>query len=414
MLFGSVFLIVLSLVVLIVLVFVFLVLVVVVMERRTVYCPDLEPEWLDPKDLGAATDELEDVTVTTEDGVKLQGWFYRTFLQKLIAKVREDHENKKAGKKPKEMSAEALKDAAPLIGSPTVLYLHGNSGNISHRYPILRDLADGTQFNIFIVDYRGYGKSEGKPSEEGLKKDAEAMLHALLKREDIDKKRIIVYGQGIGAHLAFHLATNESTKNLFQAMVIENTFSSIHDMAVDLVPSWLTFLSRFVKAKFDSLGLLQKTKLEIPTLFVASAQDEVVPHAQMRALFRAARRAATPECKTYVKMYRYEGKDHHRIASINQDAFYKNLLDWSCKVLLHDSCTEEEMRQMEEELQMGNMDDVVEEEPELLPGEEEDEESDVETVGAKEEETPAATAAAQPESEIHKRKGGKKDRKVDA
>jgi len=397
-----------SVVLLVVLVIVLLIVMVIISEKKTLFSPDMDPAWVDPKEFGAASDELEDVTVTTEDGVQLFGWFYRTFLQKLIAKMREDKENRKAGKKV-DTTAEALKDAAPLIGSPTVLFLHGNSGNISHRFPILRNLANGTQFNLFAVDYRGYGKSEGSPSEEGLKKDAEAMLQALVKRDDIDKSRIIVYGQGIGGSLAIHLATQESTRKLFQAMVIENTFTNVHDMAIGLMPGIMSPLAGLLKSKFDSLALLNETTLEIPTLFIASANDEVVPHWQMKKLFSAARRHSTPACKESIKMYRYESKEHHNVPSINEDAFYKNLLEWTCKVLLKGSCTEEEMHEIQEGFdELGVTDDVQEEEPESIDN------SDDETEG--EEVVPAASAAAdEPESKIHKRaKGKKKEESVDA
>jgi len=402
----------LVLLVLILLLFVFLVAVIIYTEKTTIFCPELEVSWMDPKEMGAVSDELEDVTVTTEDGVTLRGWFYRTFLQKLIAKMQEDRDKKEKGGKEDAASAAATaeadtKPAAPLIGSPTLLYLHGNSGNISHRFPIVRSLANGTQFNVFIVDYRGYGKSDGKPSEEGLKKDAEAMLKALVERDDIDKKRIIVYGQGLGGSLAFHLATQESTRKLFQAMVIENTFTSVRDMAQLLIPSWLSPLAGLVKCKFDSLALLRENKLEIPTLFVATANDEVVPHSQMKQLFRVAKRRADPACKDYVKMFRYEGTEHHNVPSLNEDAFYKNLLEWSCKVLLHDNISEEEMRELEKGfLELGeDVNDVEEEEPESLGSPEESDEDEDEDDGNDDDIADVA------KSDLHKRpvKKGKKN-----
>jgi len=338
------------------LIMILLVILILSSEKKTVFSPDLEPEWIDPKELGAANDELEDVNITTEDDVHLYGWFYRTFLQKLIAKIQEQQQNRESSNQAEatkeETKANDLKEAKPLLGSPTVLYLHGNSGNISHRFPLLRKLADGTQFNIFVADYRGYGKSEGAPSEEGLKKDAEAMLHALLQRDDIDKERIIVYGQGIGGSLAIHLATQESTKKLFQAMVIENTFTSVHDMAAALIPSWLSVLTGLLKCQFDSLAALRQSKLDIPTLFIATSHDEVVPCEQMKQLYRTAKRRATPECKEYVKMICYEGTEHHNVPAINEEVFYRNLLDWSCKVLLHNSISEEEMQELEKQLMM--------------------------------------------------------------
>jgi len=391
----------LVLLVLILLLFVFLVAVIIYTEKTTIFCPELEVSWMDPKEMGAVSDELEDVTVTTEDGVTLRGWFYRTFLQKLIAKMQEDRDKKEKGGKEDAASAAATaeadtKPAAPLIGSPTLLYLHGNSGNISHRFPIVRSLANGTQFNVFIVDYRGYGKSDGKPSEEGLKKDAEAMLRELVKRDDIDKSRIIVYGQGIGGSLAIHLATQESTKKLFQAMVIENTFTSIRDMAETLLPGWLSPLAGLVKCKFDSLSLLRDNKLEIPTLFIGTSKNEVVPPYQMKQLFRVAKRHATPECKENVKMIRFEGAEHHNVPLVNEDLYYKNLLEWTCKVLLNDKLSEEALQEIEKGFGDSG---VAQEEPESIGSAEEDDEDEEKN---KEDEDDDDIADV-PESDLHKR-----------
>jgi len=390
-----------------------LICVIIFSEKKTIFTPQLQPEWVDPQELGAAVDEVEDVDITTEDGISLHGWFYRTFLQKLIAKIQEGHEKQAKGASQTSSTTTStdasldLNDAKPLIGSPTLLYLHGNSGNISHRFPLIRNLANATQFNVFVMDYRGYGKSEGDPSEEGLKKDAEAMLEALVKRDDIDKERIIVYGQGIGGHLALHLATKESTKKLFQALVIENTFTNIHDMTTTLLPRWLSPLSGLVKSKFDSLALLTENKLEMPALFIATSDDEVVPHAQMKKLFSAARRNAIPECKDDIKMLRYNGTEHHNVPSINEEAFYKNLLEWSCKVLLHENYSDAEMQEIEKGFMglVNESGDVQPEEPELIeaPEDDDDDNNKDEKDKDKQDDEYEENVADIPRSEIRKR-----------
>lgn len=81
---------------------------------------------------------------------------------------------------------------------PTILFFHGNAGNIGHRLPNARGLFKHLQANILMVEYRGYGLSEGTPSESGLYKDAQAALNYLLNREDIDHRRIIVFGRSLG------------------------------------------------------------------------------------------------------------------------------------------------------------------------------------------------------------------------
>jgi len=138
-----------------------------------------------------------------------------------------------------------------------------------------------------------------------------------------------------------------------------------------LIPRWLSPLAGMTKCKFDSLELLNNSKLAIPTLFIGTADDKVVPPEQMKQLFRAAKIHATPECKDNVRMFRYEGESHHQVAATNQDAFFKNLLEWTCKVFLKDQCTEDEIKKLVEGMQVGE--GVVEEEEEeiVMPGESE-------------------------------------------
>ena len=81
---------------------------------------------------------------------------------------------------------------------PTILFFHGNAGNIGHRLPNIKGLFKHLQANLLIVEYRGYGLSEGNPSESGLYKDAQAALNYLLNRQDIDHRRILVFGRSLG------------------------------------------------------------------------------------------------------------------------------------------------------------------------------------------------------------------------
>ena len=88
-------------------------------ERRTLFCPALEPAWIDPATRGAAPGDLEDVVVTTDDGCTLHGWFYRTFLQRLVLRVQAERAR-----------ADPAAPPAPPLRSPTVLYLPGNTGSL--------------------------------------------------------------------------------------------------------------------------------------------------------------------------------------------------------------------------------------------------------------------------------------------
>lgn len=80
----------------------------------------------------------------------------------------------------------------------TILFFHGNAGNIGHRLPNAKGLFKHLQANIFLVEYRGYGLSEGVPSESGLYKDAQAALNYLQGRQDIDQRQIVVFGRSLG------------------------------------------------------------------------------------------------------------------------------------------------------------------------------------------------------------------------
>ena len=80
----------------------------------------------------------------------------------------------------------------------TILFFHGNAGNIGHRLPNVKGLFKHLQANIFLVEYRGYGMSEGSSSESGLYTDAQAAFNYLCSRQDIDKTRIVVFGRSLG------------------------------------------------------------------------------------------------------------------------------------------------------------------------------------------------------------------------
>lgn len=202
---------------------------------------------------------------------------------------------------------------------------------------MLKALADTTEFNVFAVDYRGYGRSTGVPSEAGLKRDAEAMLRALAARPDIDAQRIIVLGQGLGGCLAVHLATHARTRGLFQALVLENVPASVPAMAQALLPAVLAPWARATRARFDALARLRRDgRLAVPALFVATTDDEVVPHAQMLQLFAAARAHAAPAARAQTRLVRYPGTEHHNVARIAGAAYYRTLVEWACAVLLHD------------------------------------------------------------------------------
>jgi len=160
----------------------------------------------------------------------------------------------------------------------TLLFLHGNGGNISHRLEKIR-LLYNTGVNIFIIDYRGYGKSESIPTEQGMYKDALAAYFYLVKNLSIDCKNIILYGESLGGVAAVDL----SSKREVGGMILEGVFSSGKDIGKELY----SFIPKFMFPNvFNSLEKINKAS--IPKLFIHSKNDEIVPYDLGRKLYEAS------------------------------------------------------------------------------------------------------------------------------
>ncbi|KAJ1498678.1 hypothetical protein HMI56_004846, partial [Coelomomyces lativittatus] len=108
----------------------------------------------------------------------------------------------------------------------TVLFFHGNAGNIGHRLPIAKGLVQSLHCNVFMLSYRGYGKSEGTPDEAGLQLDAQAALVYLTSHPILKSVPIYVMGQSIGGAVALHLVANQPSQQV-HGLILENTFLSL-------------------------------------------------------------------------------------------------------------------------------------------------------------------------------------------
>ena len=159
-----------------------------------------------------------------------------------------------------------------------VLYLHGNAGNICDRLDKIAAFHD-MGVNVFIIDYRGYGKSQGKPSEHGIYEDAAAAYDYLLTREDVHPDTICVYGASLGGVAAVDLAA----KRKIAGLIIDSSFSSAADMAKTIHPLIPAFLLR---TKMDSIHKIHK--ITVAKLFIHSQEDQVVPYRLGKKLFDAA------------------------------------------------------------------------------------------------------------------------------
>jgi fermentation-respiration switch protein FrsA (DUF1100 family) len=161
----------------------------------------------------------------------------------------------------------------------TVLWFHGNAGNISHRLEQLKLLHDAVGPSVLLVGYRGYGQSGGSPSEGGLYADARGALAYVRSRSEVDRERVVYFGQSLGSAVAIELATRRSPRGL----ILETPFTSIQEMAGGILPAPLFHL---VPRRFDNLD--QIPKIRCPMLFIHGDRDEVVPYEQGRRLFEAA------------------------------------------------------------------------------------------------------------------------------
>ncbi|TRZ49063.1 MAG: alpha/beta hydrolase [Dehalococcoidia bacterium] len=160
----------------------------------------------------------------------------------------------------------------------TILFSHGNAGNIGHRLDKIKILHD-IGLNVLIYDYRGYGKSQGTPSEQGMYKDVYAAYDYLVNEMGISHDSLILYGESIGGAVAIELAHHRPVG----ALITEEAFTSVKDMvqmAFPLIPYFI-FSSRF-----DNLPKIGNIKCE--KLIIHSIDDEIIPFSQGNRLFNTA------------------------------------------------------------------------------------------------------------------------------
>jgi uncharacterized protein len=161
-----------------------------------------------------------------------------------------------------------------------ILFFHGNGGNISHYIQSLA-IFNRLGYSSFILDYRGYGRSAGSPSEKGTYLDAEASWQYLVRNLDIPPDGIVVWGRSLGGSIAAWLAQ----KHMPRMLVLESTFTSLSDVAANLYPWAPTML--FFGDMYSTETFLQEVRC--PVLVLHSPDDDMVPYAQALRLFERAR-----------------------------------------------------------------------------------------------------------------------------
>lgn len=211
-------------------------------EQRMIYFPERAIA-LTPRQQGM---KYEDVWLAAADGVRLNGWF--------------------------------MPSAQP--SGLTVLLLHGNAGNISHRFDKYA-IFHGLGWDVFALDYRGYGNSGGEPSEEGLYQDARAAYRYLVEQRGVDTHKLLVYGESLGVAVAADLLSQVAAAGL----ILEEGFTSAPDAGQQMYPflpmRWL------MRTRFDTLGKMGR--INAPLLIFHSRDDEFFPMRHAQALLAAAR-----------------------------------------------------------------------------------------------------------------------------
>ena len=204
-----------------------------------IFQPSKHIEWT-PDQSGL---DYESVFITASDGVKINGWYVNC-------------KNSRG----------------------TVLFFHGNAGNISHRGDTIK-IFNSLGMSVFIIDYRGYGESEGSPSIKGVDLDALAAWGWLISEKKISAEKILIFGRSLGGAVAVELMRNVKPK----AAILESTFSALADMTGFDFISPLAGL--FVGGAWNSA--LTAANINTPTLCIHSPEDELVPYRLGKRLFNA-------------------------------------------------------------------------------------------------------------------------------
>ncbi len=240
-------------------------------QRRKVFRPESFPEGVgDPREMGL---EAEDEWFSTSDGVRLHGWWM-----------------------PKP-------DAAG-----TLLFCHGHSGSLGHRVDLFRELLR-LPLNVFAFDYRGYGRSGGAPSEQGLFRDVRAAYDHLTSRLGEVAERIVLFGQSLGGAVAIDGALHRPVAGL----VVQSSFVDLKAMARNrssrLPLHWI--------ASNQFRNLEKVRQLRVPKLFIHGTGDSTIPYAHGETLFE---QASQPK-----QLFAVIGAGHHDVHTQGGEPYFRRL-----------------------------------------------------------------------------------------
>ena len=254
-------------------------LLLVFLEKQLIYYPAAGLD-VTPEALGLP---FEDVLLDVEPGVTVHAWFIRAAKQPATA---------------------------------TILFSHGNAGNIADRLDrVLR--WRGLDADFLLYDYRGYGRSTGRPDEEGTYRDGRAAYDYLVKSRGADPRHLILMGESLGCAISIQLAVERPAAGL----VIEAPFASIPHMAKAIYP--FLPLGPFIKTRY--LNVEKISRLRMPLLVVQGTRDEVIPVAQGKMVFDAA-----PPPRRYLAI---EGAHHNDVYVVGAGRYQAALSDFIASAL---------------------------------------------------------------------------------
>lgn len=191
----------------------------------------------------------------------------------------------------------------------TILFFHGNAGNMGDRIQFLAYLADAG-FSVFIFDYRGYGESEGKPSEAGLLMDGDAAYEELTTQIGVPPGQIVFFGRSLGGVVAAHTARGRPIRRL----ILEGTFPSANDMA-EIIFSPLRVPRPFVSVRLNTMDYLKLRRC--PLLVIHGTHDEVIPFRMGQKLH-----ALAEEPKTF---YAVDRGGHNDCYMVGTKAYFEQI-----------------------------------------------------------------------------------------
>lgn len=227
----------------------------------------------------------ENIFLQTKDGVQLHAWYCRCpdHLPNLIR--------------------QSTNEQNRLV----VVYFHGNAGNLSDRAGNIRDWQRALGIDFFIIDYRGYGRSSGQPSEAGVYLDSRAAYQWLTRERGIDPSRIVLLGRSLGGAVALELGLEVP----HCCLLLEATFTSLPDVAKRLYP-WLP-IRQLMRSRFPSIERIGRYRR--PVLITHGTNDGLVPVWQARELYA---KANEPK-----KIYEVMGADHNDCTQVGGHAYFR-------------------------------------------------------------------------------------------